>query len=353
MCHDNHRCLDALLTATDLGELPRDLQATQIGISRSQLLASLNGPVAEYTATRIARRLELPTEAIVEASTVARCTRRRAKRPRSAYGERIVELTAQRGWTMDDLQESSGVDRTTLYHTLGEGVTPSLEVLLKIGTAFDVDPVELAKLTGECLEHPLDYERVRAGMTRSQYAREKKMTVAVLFGMRRPRNAAEAYRLQLLLDGDEDAAERAALATAGGTPSCLGDFVRRWLAVNNTSTTALAAKVEVSRQSLVAWICGVSSPSSPTLQRLASATGLDPVELAKAVRTDRISVRERVCDAGLDLRGERRRYGLSRVDLANQLGVSVLRVRLAESGHLPVIEVNQMLAMLRGETPPL
>ena len=57
-------------------------------------------------------------------------------------GQKIIKLRQQKGWSLDDLAERSGVPRTTL-HNIEKGHEPSWSKVCKIADALGVSLDEL------------------------------------------------------------------------------------------------------------------------------------------------------------------------------------------------------------------
>jgi transcriptional regulator with XRE-family HTH domain len=353
MCHDQNRCLDAIISDTGYGNLTRPEQAEKFGVARSQLLAVIAGRELPTVIARIADGCRIEADEIRTAMTTSRCPLRRATRPRNPYGERVVKLCEEQSISLDELRAKTTVDRTSFYHALGIGGRPGLAHLGEVANALGVDVATLAELIGEPVDHPLDTERLAQGLSRRQFARARNVTVAKLFELASPRTPSEAYRVTLARTGDVNAAKAAAAAVATKVHTEIGSMLRTWLDTNSATPTELSKRLGVARQSVVAWSAGVALPTDATQIDIANIIGVDITEVRAAVRADRQQIKNRRRGSGATLRALRMNSRSSRVDFASRLGCSVLQLRLAESGHLPDVEITVLVDAAHGLYEPL
>ncbi|MEU8362366.1 helix-turn-helix transcriptional regulator [Nonomuraea sp. NPDC048882] len=70
----------------------------------------------------------------------------RIKGPAYAFWERVTNAQHKRGWTQIQLQEHSGVDRTTLYRM--KSAKPLADTVLALADALGIDHDEALQLAG-------------------------------------------------------------------------------------------------------------------------------------------------------------------------------------------------------------
>lgn len=76
----------------------------------------------------------------------------RIKGPAYAFWERVTNEQHKRGWTQIQLQEHSGVDRTTLYRM--KSAKPLADTVLALADALGIDRDEALELAGLLAREP-------------------------------------------------------------------------------------------------------------------------------------------------------------------------------------------------------
>ena len=334
MCEGTEICLRKFVDGSVVGDLSRLEQAKSLGLSRSVLLGAFAGKLSETTLIALSVGLNAEIDAVQAASKVAPCGIRRPLCERSAYGIHVEGVARTAGLTLDGLRQRSGVDRTSFFHALGVGHRPGPAHLLAIANVLEVDVIELARIAGERTEHPLDMVRIRTGMSRSSYAKQQGVTVALLFGVRTAKSPALAWRVARAQGADDSSALAEATSRRGEIAGNeLGALIVGHLDGSGTSASTFSIRVGVSRQAVGSWIAGISSPVNGQIEALASALGLESGAVRASIENDLRAVSMRRASYGKLLRRSRLKQNLSRRDLATRLGVSAVHLYRAESGH--------------------
>ena len=351
MCAPTTRCLDRVIVDSPIGRLPRRQQAARLDLSRGQMLDALAGRPGPRATRALAELTRISRAEVLMAASVTRCPVRRPRRDRNPYGERVAALATLQGITLDRVQRTSGVDRTSFYHAFGDGCGPGEAHVLAVATVLGADVIELARLAGHSVDHPLDLERLREGLSREAYARSRSVDARMLFGSRRPSSPALAHRVALASGAtEEQATEVAAEArqAARGPAGCeIGLLVCSYLDRNGLAVADLAKQLGVARQAVSSWIDGVTSPNTDSLTELAEAIRMPYEKMRSARQADQAAVAARAGGVGAQLRSLRRSLGLSRPAAAGLLNISVLQLRRGESGRLDEAETSRLVARAR------
>ena len=348
MCIDNSPCLHHLLEDHDvLGRVSRTEQAKALGLSRGQLLDALSGHAGKSASSTLASTLGIEVAAVIAAVGTERCTRRRPKRGRSEYGNEVMRLMTTAGLSVDELLARMKVDRTSFYHGLGEGTRPTEAHILSVATALDADVVGLAQLAGHVVEHELDRERLRLGMSRDRFARSRGVDAPLLFGERAAVSPALARRVALASGATPEEATLIAANTRKLSPvrnaTALGDLILSHLDREGISLSKFALLLNIPRQAVSSWVDGLGSPSSQNAAVLAELMRVDLDAVMEARHIDKQATSERSAGPGRTLAELRRSHRMNRSSAASLLGLSQLTLRRAESGRLSTEEINRIV----------
>ena len=290
MCDADQPCLRVLVERSPLASLDRHAQAAVLLLSRTAYLAALAGEASVRSRAAFAEHLGCATGEIDASLAVPACGTRRPRRERGGYGDAVTVAAEAAGLTLVELQRVSGVDRSSFFAAVNGTLRPREVHVRRVAAACDADANELLGLAG------------RNGVTTSSSA---------------------ACTSRECGEGE------------------FGSALVEWMVVNRSNAAEIARRLGTTRQSVGMWVRGRTRPNSGRLDTIAALLGVDATTLEGMLRrdVDRQLERRR---AGRTLRARRTSAGLSRAAAAAQLGVTVTALKYAETGKLPVGEIDAL-----------